>query len=39
VHGYNLPDMDGTDTLPHDVQQAALELCKGNGLLAGAILP
>jgi hypothetical protein len=21
--------MDGTDTLPHDIQQAALELCKG----------
>jgi hypothetical protein len=29
VHGYNLPDMAGTDTLPHDIQQAALELCKG----------
>jgi hypothetical protein len=29
THGYNLPDMDGTDTLPHDIQQAALELCKG----------
>ncbi|MDQ3830609.1 MAG: phage head-tail connector protein [Candidatus Tectomicrobia bacterium] len=29
VHGYNLPEMDGTDTLPHDIQQAALELCKG----------
>jgi hypothetical protein len=28
-HGYNLPDMAGTDTLPHDNQQAALELCKG----------
>jgi len=28
AHGYNLPDMAGTDTLPHDVQQAALELCK-----------
>ena len=28
-HGYNLPDMAGTDTLPHDIQQAALELCKG----------
>jgi hypothetical protein len=32
VHGYNLPDMAGTDTLPHDIQQAALELCKGIGL-------
>jgi hypothetical protein len=29
THGYNLPEMDGTDTLPHDIQQAALELCKG----------
>jgi hypothetical protein len=29
VHGYNLPDTAGTDTLPHDIQQAALELCKG----------
>jgi Phage gp6-like head-tail connector protein len=29
VHGYNLPDMTGTDTLPYDIQQAALELCKG----------
>jgi hypothetical protein len=29
VHGYNLPDMSGADTLPHDIQQAALELCKG----------
>jgi hypothetical protein len=29
AHGYNLPDMAGTDTLPHDIQQAALELCKG----------
>jgi Phage gp6-like head-tail connector protein len=29
THGYNLPDMAGTDTLPHDIQQAALELCKG----------
>jgi hypothetical protein len=29
VHGYNLPEMDWTDTLPHDIQQAALELCKG----------
>ena len=29
AHGYNLPEMDGTDTLPHDIQQAALELCKG----------
>jgi hypothetical protein len=29
AHGYNLPDMSGTDTLPHDIQQAALELCKG----------
>jgi hypothetical protein len=29
AHGYNLPDMTGTDTLPHDIQQAALELCKG----------
>jgi hypothetical protein len=29
VHGYNLPDMAGADTLPHDLQQAALELCKG----------
>jgi hypothetical protein len=29
THGYNLPDMEGTDTLPHDIQQAALELCKG----------
>jgi hypothetical protein len=29
IHGYNLPDMAGTDTLPHDIQQAALELCKG----------
>jgi hypothetical protein len=28
-HGYNLPDMTGTDTLSHDIQQAALELCKG----------
>jgi hypothetical protein len=28
-HGYNLPDTAGTDTLPHDIQQAALELCKG----------
>jgi hypothetical protein len=27
-HGYNLSDMSGTDTLPHDIQQAALELCK-----------
>jgi hypothetical protein len=29
VHGYNLPDMSGADNLPHDIQQAALELCKG----------
>jgi hypothetical protein len=29
AHGYNLPDMTGTDTLPHDIQQAALELYKG----------
>jgi hypothetical protein len=29
VHGYNLPDMTGADTLPYDIQQAALELCKG----------
>jgi hypothetical protein len=29
THGYNLPDMAGTDTLPHDIQQATLELCKG----------
>src|SRR5918992_4470998 len=29
THGYNLPDMTGNDTLPHDIQQAALELCKG----------
>jgi hypothetical protein len=29
THGYNLPDMAGTDTLPADIQQAALELCKG----------
>jgi hypothetical protein len=29
THGYNLPDMTGADTLPHDIQQAALELCKG----------
>ena len=29
THGYNLPDMSGADTLPHDIQQAALELCKG----------
>lgn len=29
VHGYNLPDMAEIDTLPHNVQQAALELCKG----------
>jgi hypothetical protein len=29
AHGYNLPDMSGADTLPHDIQQAALELCKG----------
>lgn len=29
VHGYNLPDMSGADTLPYDIQQAALELCKG----------
>jgi hypothetical protein len=29
VHGYNLPDMDGTDTLPHDIQRAALGLYKG----------
>jgi hypothetical protein len=29
VHGYNLPDMSGADTLPHDIQQAALEMCKG----------
>jgi hypothetical protein len=29
VHGYNLPDTAGADTLPHDLQQAALELCKG----------
>ena len=29
THGDNLPDMAGTDTLPHDIQQAALELCKG----------
>jgi hypothetical protein len=29
THGYNLPDMAGTDTLPYDIQQAALELCKG----------
>jgi hypothetical protein len=28
-HGYNLPDMAGADTLPHDIQQAALELSKG----------
>jgi hypothetical protein len=28
-HGYNLPDMAGTDTLPYDIQQATLELCKG----------
>jgi hypothetical protein len=28
-HGYNLPDMAGADILPHDIQQAALELCKG----------
>jgi hypothetical protein len=24
AHGYNLPDMSGADTLPHDIQQAAL---------------
>jgi hypothetical protein len=24
--------MDGTDTLPHDIQQAVLELCKGTWL-------
>jgi hypothetical protein len=29
VHGCNLPDMSGADTLPHDIQQAALGLCKG----------
>jgi hypothetical protein len=29
VHGYNLPEMTGNDTIPHDIQQAALELCKG----------
>jgi gp6-like head-tail connector protein len=29
AHGYNLPDLAGTNTLPHDIQQAALELCKG----------
>jgi gp6-like head-tail connector protein len=29
THGYNLPDMAGTNTLPYDIQQAALELCKG----------
>jgi hypothetical protein len=29
THGYNLPDMSGADTLPYDIQQAALELCKG----------
>jgi hypothetical protein len=29
THGYNLPDMAGADTLPHDIQQAALELSKG----------
>jgi hypothetical protein len=29
AHGYNLPDMSGADTLPQDIQQAALELCKG----------
>jgi hypothetical protein len=29
VHGYNLPDMSGADTLPYDIQQAALEHCKG----------
>ena len=29
THGYNLPDMTGADTLPYDIQQAALELCKG----------
>jgi hypothetical protein len=29
THGDNLPDITGTDTLPHDIQQAALELCKG----------
>jgi len=28
-HGSNLPDMMGTDTRPHDIQPAALELCKG----------
>jgi hypothetical protein len=29
VHGYNLPEMSGADPLPYDIQQAALELCKG----------
>jgi len=29
THDYNLPDMSGADTLPYDIQQAALELCKG----------
>jgi hypothetical protein len=29
THGYNLPDMAGADTLPHDIQLAALELCRG----------
>jgi hypothetical protein len=25
THGYNLPDMTGADTLPYDIQQAALD--------------
>jgi hypothetical protein len=29
THGYNLPEMTGNDTIPPDIQQAALELCKG----------
>jgi hypothetical protein len=33
THGYNLPDISGADTLPHDIQQAALELCKGMWLV------
>ena len=28
-HGYNWLDMAGADTLPHDIQQAVLELSKG----------
>jgi hypothetical protein len=29
MHGYYLTDMTGADTLPHDIQQAALARCKG----------